>query len=105
MDDCIHLQQAAGSTKVGYNAYYEFKMASEEGLSNCSGTRADKKFWVHNHIDTKNKILKQRAHEKSLAVVFGRGKSGGTPAQSSVGNGPPAMTSAKNRHNKYQREL
>ena len=105
VDDCIHLQQAVRSTKVSYNAYYEFKMASEEGLSNYSGMPAHKKFWAQDQIDTKNKILRQRAHKKSLAAVSSRGKSGGTPAQSSVGDGPPAKTSAKSRHNKCQREL
>ena len=51
VDDHIHLQHSAGTTKLGYNAYYEFKMSSEEGLSNYSGMRANKEFWVHDQID------------------------------------------------------
>ena len=37
VDDHIHMQQAAGTTKVGYNAYYDFKLASVQGLTNYSG--------------------------------------------------------------------
>ena len=44
VDDHIHLQQAAGTTKVGYNAYYDHKLAHQLGLANYSGIRADKKF-------------------------------------------------------------
>ena len=48
VDDCVHLQQTACSTKVGYNAYYEFKMAQENGLESFSDYCADKEFWAHN---------------------------------------------------------
>ena len=44
VDDRIHLQQAAGTTKVGYNAYYDHKLAQIIGLANYSGTQANKEF-------------------------------------------------------------
>ena len=44
MDDRVHIQQTAGTSKVGYNAYYEYKMAQENGLDHFSGQRADKEF-------------------------------------------------------------
>ena len=44
VDDRIHLQQAAGTTKVGYNSYYDHKLAQQLGLANYSGTRDDKEF-------------------------------------------------------------
>ena len=47
VDDHIHLQQAAGTTKVSYNAYYDHKLAQQLGLANYSGTRSDKEFWAH----------------------------------------------------------
>ena len=47
VDNRIHLQQAAGTTKVGYNAYYNHKLAQTNGLANYSGTRADKEFLAH----------------------------------------------------------
>ena len=37
VDDRIHLQQAAGTTKVGYNAYYDHKLAHQLGLANYQG--------------------------------------------------------------------
>ena len=69
VDDCIHLQQAAGTTKVGYNAYYDYKLASVQGLTNYSGTWADREFWVHDQTDTEKEILKMKAHEKQLSLV------------------------------------
>ena len=69
MDDCIHMQRTAGKTKVGYNAYYEYKMAQENWLDWFSGQRADKEFWAHNKLETEQKILKMKAHEKSLSVI------------------------------------
>ena len=66
VDNRIHLQQAAGTTKVGYNAYYDHKLAQMKGLMDFSGSRADKEFWVHERRDTEKEILKAKAHEKSL---------------------------------------
>ena len=78
VDDHIHLQQAAGTTKVGYNAYYNHKLAQQLGLANYSGTRADKEFWAHDQTDTEKEILKIKAHEKQLSVVSqNRGRQGG----------------------------
>ena len=69
VDDLIHLQQAAGSTKVVYNAYYDHKLSQINGITNYSGTRADKEFWAHDQTDTKKEILKIKAHEKQLSSV------------------------------------
>ena len=40
----VHLQQAAGTTKVGYNAYYDHKLAHVQGLTDFCGSRADKEY-------------------------------------------------------------
>ena len=40
VDDRVHLQQAARTTKVGYNAYYDHKLAHIWGLTDFSGSRA-----------------------------------------------------------------
>ena len=60
VDACIHLQQAAGNTEVGYNAYYDHKLSQINGLANYSGTWADKKFWAHDQNDTEKEILRER---------------------------------------------
>ena len=52
VDNHIHLQQAAGTTKVGYNAYYSHKTAQLNGLSNYGGTRATRGFLIHDHRET-----------------------------------------------------
>ena len=52
LDNPVHLQQAAGTTKVGYNAYYDHKLASIQGQANYSGTRDDREFWVHDQTNT-----------------------------------------------------
>ena len=63
VDDRVHLQQAAGTTKVGYNAYYDHKLAQIQSLTNLSGSRVDKEFWVHDQTDTEKDILKTKAHD------------------------------------------
>ena len=45
VEDRLHLQQVAGTTKVGYNAYYDYKLAKTKGLTDFSGFKADKEFW------------------------------------------------------------
>ena len=108
VDDCVHIQQTAGTTKVGYNAYYEFKMAQENGLDSFSGQHADKKLWAHNNkLETEQKILKMKAHEKSLlAISDSQNKGGSKPVQTSGNsNRLAAKVSAKSRHNKRQRKL
>ena len=67
VEDKFHLQQAVGTTKVGYNFYYHFKLASFHGLANYSGTWANKEFWIHDQADTEKEILKLKAHEKQLS--------------------------------------
>ena len=58
MDNCIYWQQKEGYTEVGYNSYYDFKLASIQGLVKYSGTWADKNFSVHDQQNTGKEILK-----------------------------------------------
>ena len=44
VDDRVHLQQAAGTTKVGYNVFYDYKMSQINGLQDFSGTKADREY-------------------------------------------------------------
>ena len=106
VDDCVHIQQTAGTTQVGYKAYYEYKIAQENGLDLFSGQRADKEFWAHDKLETEQKILKMKAHKKSLSAILELQFKNGKPARNS-GNpdGPLAKSSAKSKHNRKQREL
>ena len=44
VDDRVHLQQAAGNTKVGYNSFYDHKLTQINGMQHYSGTRADREY-------------------------------------------------------------
>ena len=96
----------AGTTKVGYNAYYDHKLAQQLGLANYSGTRADKEFWAHDQTDTEKEILKIKAHEKQLSVVSqNRGHQVGAPGNNLDGEGNPTAQSARSRNNNHCRQL
>ena len=71
VDDHVHIQQTAGTTKVRYNAYYEYKVAQENELDHFSGLQANKEFWAHDKLEIEQKIFKMKAHEKSLSAIFG----------------------------------
>ena len=79
VDDRVHTQQCAGKTKVGYNAYYEYKMAQENGLSCFSDQRAGKGYWAEDKQDSEQGILKVKTNEESLSAVLAQGKGHGKP--------------------------
>ena len=81
-------------------------MAQENGLDHFSGQRTNKEFWAHDKLETEQKILKMKAHEKSLSAISELQFKNGKPAQNS-GNpdGPLAKGSAKSKHNRKQQEL
>ena len=103
VDDRVHLQQAAGVTKVGYNVFYDYKLAQINGNQDFSGTKADREYWTHDTMDAKKDILKVKAHEKLLlAGNQARGPSGN--ANSTAGqNGVPNELSNKTKRNRCQR--
>ena len=105
IDDHFHLQQAAGYTKVGYNAFYEHKLAQINGLHNFSGTKAEREYWTHDTVDAEKEILKIKAHEKLLSSgTMNRGPWRNT--NSSVDqNGIPIELSARTKRNRRQRQL
>ena len=100
VDDHIHLQQAAGTTKIGYNVYYENKLAQIHGLHNHSGTKADREYWSHDMMDAKKEIIKIKAHEKLLFS----GSMNRAPPRNANGSanqdGSPTEVSAKTKRNR-----
>ena len=86
VDDRVHMQQAAGSTKVGYNTFYEYKNYQIHGNQSFSGSKVDREFWTLDTLDVKKDILKMQAHQKLLAQ--------GNAARASKGNG--SSTAAQN---------
>ena len=105
VDDRVHLQQAAGVTKVGYNVFYDYKLAQINGNQDFSGTKADREYWTHNTMDAEKDILKVKAHEKLILQGNpARGPSGN--ANSAAGqDGVPNQLSSKTKRNRRQRTL
>ena len=105
VDDRVHLQQAAAVTKVGYNVFYDYKLAQINGNQDFSGTKADREYWTHDTMDAEKDILKVKAHEKLLLQGNqARGPSGN--ANSAAGqNGVPNELSSKTKCNRCQHAL
>ena len=56
VDNHIHLQQAAGTTMVGYNTYYTHKIAQPDGLVKYGCSRAGKEFLAQDQRETERAI-------------------------------------------------
>ena len=106
VDDCIYTQQTAGTSQIGYNAFYDQLLAQNSGLGSSRSSRTDKVSLTHGKLDTERKMLKMVARKSSLAASETQKKGCSKPVQSSgSSDGPAAKVSAKSRHNKRQREL
>ena len=105
VDDRVHMQQAAASTKVGYNVFYDYKLYQINGNQDFSGTKADREYWTHDTMDVEKDILKSKAHEK-LTLQGNPARIPGGNANSSAGqDGVPNQLSAKTKCNRCQRAL
>ena len=69
VDNRIHLQQVAGTTMVGYNAYYNYKLAQHDGLAKYSCSRADKEFLAQDQRETEKAILHLKL-TKSIYIQY-----------------------------------
>ena len=106
VDNRIHLQQAAGTTRVGYNTYYSHKIAQINGLANYGGTRATREFLIHDQRETEKVVLDSKAKSKQLSSVHqSKGKSGSASIGSTGGDGDHISKSSRSKHNKRQWEL
>ena len=105
VDDRIHLQQAAGATKVGYNSFYEHELAQINGLHNYSGSKADREYWAQNTREAEKDILKIKSHEKQLAGVSSNRAPSHYENGSAAQDGYPSGGPPKSKRNKRQRQL
>merc|ERR1712240_722072 len=105
IDDRVQVQQAAGTTRVGFNTFYDYKNYQIHGNQAFSGTKADREFWTYDTMDVKKDILKMKADEKLIiqgnAARAPQGNGSSTAAQ---GSGPLQL-SAKSKRNRRQRVL
>ena len=105
VDDHLHMQQAAGTTKVGYNTFYDYKNYQVHGNQSFSGSKADREFWTHDTLDVEKDILKMQAHQKLIlqgnAARAPKGNGSSTAAQ----NNGLLQLSTKTKRNRRQRAL
>ena len=105
VDNRVHMQQAAGTTKGRYNTFYDYKNYQINGNQDFSGTKADREFWTHDTMDVEKDILKMKAHEPLLikcnAARAPQGSGSSAPAQDSS----PFRLSAKTKRNRRQHAL
>ena len=51
VDNRVHLQQAAGTIKVRYIVFYDYKLSQIHGLQDFSGAKADREYWSQDTMD------------------------------------------------------
>ena len=67
VDNCIHLQQAAGTSVVGYNAFYTHKIVQPDGLKNYGCSRASREFLAQDWKETERAVQNLKARQKQLS--------------------------------------
>ena len=108
VDNRVHLQQSAGMSSVGYNAFYTHKSSLNQGLKNYGGhARASEGFLAQDRKDTEAAVRNSKAHQKLLSSEQKRqAKSSGVETAKSIGkDGNSCSRVSRSRHNKKQRDL
>ena len=108
MDNRVHLQQSAGMSTVGYNAFYTHKNSLNQGLKNYGGhARASEGFLAQDRKDTEAAVQNSKARQKLLSSEWKRqAKLSGVETARSVGkDGNSRSRASRSRHNKKQRDL
>ena len=106
VDNHIHLQQAAGTSVVGYNAFYTHKIVQPDGLKHYGCSRASKEFLAQDRKTTELAVQNLKARQKQLSSAQRcQGKSGVASAGNVGGDGNSKSKASRVRHNRRQREL
>ena len=105
-----HVQQMAGTSKVGYVATYQHIHRKMDGNASFSGSRTDREHWATERFDVEKEILKEKAHEKQLAGFSGnQSKRKSNSHNTNNGSGSSESTSGpktnKQKHNAKQRKI
>ena len=64
VDNHVHLQQSAGMSVVGYNAFYTHKNSQPNGLKNYGCTRANRDFLTQDQKETERAVQNSKACQK-----------------------------------------
>ena len=107
VDNRVHLQQSAGTSKVGYNAFYTHKHSHSNGLKHYGCTRASEEILAKDREETDRAVQLSKARQKLLlSEQQNQQKTVVEPAKTAAGgDGNPRSKAARKRHNKHQREL
>ena len=107
VDNRVHLQQSAGTSKVGYKAFYDHMLNHLNGMSHYRYTRASKETLAKDRLKTEKTVQLSKARKKLLlSEQRKQGKTVVQPARATAEeNGNSRSKAARKRHNKHQREL
>ena len=106
VDNCVHLQQSASMSAVGYSAFYSFKYSQSNGLKNYGHTRASKEFLTQDRKAVDAAVQHSKARQKLLSSDQRRHpKSGVNTVGTAGGDGNPKSKASRRKHNRRQREL
>ena len=106
VDNRVHLQQSAGMSVVGDNAFYAHKHSHLNGMKHYGYTRASKEFLAQDRKEVERAVQLSKAHQKLLSSEQRhQPKTGVEPAKTAGGDGNPKSKAARKRHNRRQREL
>ena len=105
LDDCIHIQQMAGTTMIGYVPMYNHILELKDGHKYFTGSRSDKDYWNKQRLEFEKEILRKRSHSNQINKTGKSGKAhtATAPAPSEV-KGSLEGRSAKQRHNAHNRK-
>ena len=67
VDNHVYLQQSAGMSVVGYNAFYTFKNSQTNSLKNYGCTRASWKFLTQDGKEVERAVQHSKARQKLLS--------------------------------------
>ena len=67
VDNRVHLQQSAGMSVVGYNAFYAHKYSHSNGLKHYRYTRANREFLTQDRKEVERAVQHSKACQKLLS--------------------------------------
>ena len=107
VDNHVHLQQSAGTSKVGYKAFYDHKLNHSNGMRHYGCIRASKETLAKDRLETEKAVQISKARQKLLlSEQRKQGKTVVEPAKAAAGgDGNSRSKAARKRHNNHQREL
>ena len=109
VDNKVHVQQMAGTSKAGYVNTYQYIQRKKDGNASFSGSRTDREYWASERLDIEKEILKEKAHEKQLAGISSAASKKSNSRSSNSGPGTSESSgnpkTGKQKHNAKQRKL